>query len=28
VIAGAGHMGPMTHPRQTGAEVLRFLAET
>src|SRR6056297_941405 len=28
VIAGAGHMGPMTHPRQTGAEVLRFLGET
>jgi pimeloyl-ACP methyl ester carboxylesterase len=25
VIMGAGHMAPITHPRQVGAEILRFL---
>ncbi|QFT79559.1 Pimeloyl-[acyl-carrier protein] methyl ester esterase [Roseovarius sp. THAF27] len=25
VIAGAGHMAPLTHARQVGAEILRFL---
>ena len=28
VIIGAGHMGPITHPEQVSAEVLRFLGWT
>ena len=28
VIVGAGHMGPITHPKQVSSEVLRFLAWT
>ncbi len=28
VITGAGHMGPITHPKQVSSEVLRFLAWT
>ncbi|SHL16138.1 Pimeloyl-ACP methyl ester carboxylesterase [Roseovarius marisflavi] len=28
VVIGAGHMGPMTHPKQVSSEVLRFLAWT
>ncbi|QYX57708.1 alpha/beta hydrolase [Roseovarius sp. SCSIO 43702] len=27
VIAGAGHMGPITHPSQVASEILRFLDE-
>ena len=25
MIGGAGHMAPLTHPKQVGSEVLRFL---
>ena len=28
VVAGAGHMAPITHPGQSSAEILRFLAES